>query len=259
MLCRLSREDFVVSLLERAARSRFVLLADVVGQLINFNDSDSTLRLADSVMNVYVSARDASHANLFMKIASGDRCRQHLNSVWQRRIHGLTNRGIQSVDTRCTRTLQAILQASSRNGVRTAVNLFEEMRARPGGICDISMVNKIIHICVAGGRLDEALRLYTTLKKESVQNPSSMGPDVVTCNIILKGMAQKQATTVDDVEKFLRDMESPLDQGGDGLAADQVTYNTLINFAVSRKLPSLLCARHKSTAQYLFADFDGPL
>lgn len=70
---RVTRGDTLVSFLQRAERAQFVLMADAVAQAENIDDSNTSLRIAEHILKVYIAAMDGSNAALFLNSISASR------------------------------------------------------------------------------------------------------------------------------------------------------------------------------------------
>eukprot|EP01054_Gregarina_sp_Poly1_P008128 Gregarina_sp_Poly_1__8127@NODE_469_length_8155_cov_116_696093_g381_i0_p1_GENE_NODE_469_length_8155_cov_116_696093_g381_i0NODE_469_length_8155_cov_116_696093_g381_i0_p1_ORF_typecomplete_len1774_score267_84PPR_long/PF17177_4/1_7e03PPR_long/PF17177_4/6_1e03PPR_long/PF17177_4/7_6e18PPR_long/PF17177_4/8_3e17PPR_long/PF17177_4/8_6e13PPR_long/PF17177_4/2_7e37PPR_long/PF17177_4/8_9e18PPR_3/PF13812_6/1_1e03PPR_3/PF13812_6/8_5e03PPR_3/PF13812_6/0_0002PPR_3/PF13812_6/0_02PPR_3/PF13812_6/2e09PPR_3/PF13812_6 len=241
------------NLLRLAEASKFGLLADAIAYMLDISNSVEIEALAPALVAVYVAAADGPSANLVLKQLRELPIAYHLELTWRARIDELISKGArfameheaqllaQGRSVRWHKAVQAVKGFSAVNGVENSIAFFRDLRKSPGGIPDISIANKIIHICIANNKLAEAESLFKCLRQDAHKDAGqiSLGPhsvvkpDIVTCNILLKGLAKKKPPQVEEIETFIAEMETPFHMGGDGVVADQVTFNTAINAAIS--------------------------
>lgn len=167
-------------------------------------------------------------------------------------------------EERLRSSLALIKSLGQTNRVSEAVRYFYECHNAENGLLDVSVANKIIHICVASKRLDDGRRILEQLRQDSHSeingvdfiSGSCVRPDVVTYNIIVKvsnhtnmsaectdicthicmqGLAKEKPPRLSEIRELIDRMEKPFHLGGDGLRADQVTFSTAIHAAATAR------------------------
>lgn len=139
-----------------------------------------------------------------------------------------------------------IRQFAASNRVDAAIHYFYSARTSPpaNGLMDVSVANKILHLCVTNKRLEEAKGILEQLRRDShseingvdTMSSACIRPDVVTYNIVIKGLARERPPRLQEIKGLIEQMERPFHLGGDGLKADQTTFSTAINAAAGAGL-----------------------
>lgn len=240
--------SLIVGLLEKAYISKFCPVADIISQLIPL-----TPIICESIMRVYLAAEDGVRAaHLLEKLEPSAICAASVQKFVDE-AYSLLSRG--SNETRSSKTSSAqftkeerlrsslaiIKSLAAANDVRGAIAYFHELRNSSSGILDISVANKIMHLCISNNYLTEAQKILTLLRKDAHSEINGMNfipgacvhPDVVTCNIVIKGLARLKPPPIDEIDQLIHKMEDHFHWGGDGVRADQVTFNTAITAAVT--------------------------
>lgn len=242
----------LVSIVKRARKSKFVLVADAVSHIALFEHS-TNVQLAELVLEVYMSAEDGVRALRFIESFPEDsairaalkpyepQVMEIFNSMQGESRQSKTGVVQESKEEKLRSSLAVVKGLAAANDVAGAVAYFHELRESPGGILDISVANKIMHLCVTNNHLEEAEQILSLMRSDAHNEINGMDfipgacvrPDVVTCNIIIKGFAKQKPPRLDEIDDMIQHMEDPFHLGGDGVKADQVTFNTAINAAVS--------------------------
>eukprot|EP01054_Gregarina_sp_Poly1_P009925 Gregarina_sp_Poly_1__9924@NODE_651_length_6933_cov_416_219779_g242_i3_p1_GENE_NODE_651_length_6933_cov_416_219779_g242_i3NODE_651_length_6933_cov_416_219779_g242_i3_p1_ORF_typecomplete_len1538_score234_22PPR_long/PF17177_4/2_9e20PPR_long/PF17177_4/4_7e14PPR_long/PF17177_4/3_6e33PPR_long/PF17177_4/4_5e14PPR_3/PF13812_6/1_5e03PPR_3/PF13812_6/0_00032PPR_3/PF13812_6/0_0064PPR_3/PF13812_6/4_3e10PPR_3/PF13812_6/6_5e03PPR_3/PF13812_6/0_069PPR_3/PF13812_6/0_012PPR_3/PF13812_6/6e09PPR_3/PF13812_6/3_6e10P len=246
----------LVCIIKRARKSKFVLVADAVSQMALFEDSSGDQHLshlAELVLEVYLSAEDGVRALRFMESFPEGSVIKAALKPYESQVQDIFNlmqgdgrqskTGVvqESKEEKLRSSLAVVKGLAASNDVAGAVRYFHELRDSSGGILDISVANKIMHLCVTNNHLNEAERILSLMRGDAHNEINGMDfipgacvrPDVVTCNIIIKGFAKQKPPRLSEIDDMIRHMEEPFHLGGDGVKADQVTFNTAINAAVS--------------------------
>lgn len=275
---------FFQDMLLRAEHSGFALIADAIIDAVSLDEAnDHTYQWAIRILKVYEAAKEPLKARNFIQNISNsvlsDRLQResqiwHLDNLDKNESTSSSSTSGPMKEDRVKKALKMIKKLGAVKDVDAIMKFFHELRQSNRGITDASLLNKILHLCVTNNRFDEADQIFQCLRTEAHDNLNgveftangpglaSVRPDVVTCNIVLKGLIKQlmiitsptgnrsssEDTTPQHchnlpdthriselIDYFTTLMETPFWMGGEGVKADSITFNIAIGFAVDHQ------------------------